>query len=252
MIRNRDSDRTWSLFEFMGSRFAPSGKNSAEVRAGEPLPVQPLPAIPDTPRIPWASHPARQGSSQHLPSHILTPCGDTRSHSVEQALKTEMSPFPTNLSSNEMENYQRDPLEKANGTERAEIGKHWESNPTLPIKLMRCARAQTRMLRGQDTEISALNHWFKPAQFAVTASSHHLWPLCHKVPLPVPGILTPGLGWQGWKWGVRGWSRSPRKGEQLLLPSCSAPWRHRDLRVLQLPLSQLPLNCSPRVSEHCL
>lgn len=73
-----------------------------------------------------------------------------------------------------MEIYQREPLEKANWTERAEIGKHWEPNPALPIKLMRCARAQTRRLRGQDTEIPALNHWFKAAQFAVTGSSHHL------------------------------------------------------------------------------
>lgn len=95
---------------------------------------------------------AAPSTSPAAPSHPVGTHGPT----VKQALTPEMSPFPINLSSNEMEIYQRELLEKANLTETAEIGKHWEPNPALPIKLMRCARAQTRRLRGQDTEIPAL------------------------------------------------------------------------------------------------
>lgn len=81
--------------------------------------------------------PGRAASSTS-PATSSHPVG-THGPTVKQALTPQTSPFPINLSSNEMEIYQREPLEKANRTERAEIGKHREPNPALPIKLMRCA-----------------------------------------------------------------------------------------------------------------
>lgn len=122
----------------MGSRFAPSGKNSAELRAGEPQPVQPLPEILTRPGFPEHHIQPGRAAPSTSPATSSHPVG-THGPTVKQALTPQTSPFPINLSSNEMEIYQREPSEKANRTERAEIGKHREPNPALPIKLMRCA-----------------------------------------------------------------------------------------------------------------
>lgn len=59
-----------------------------------------------------------------------------------------------NLTSNEMEIYQREFLEEANWIKRAEISKHWESIPSLLTKLNRVCLSTNSNAQGQHTALN--------------------------------------------------------------------------------------------------